>query len=55
MYCYDDFDAPDRRPQYWVRDVWPQDPSREPVLRTYGVDVAVRELERLTVDFTPAA
>ncbi|MFG2973110.1 hypothetical protein ACGFYY_08895 [Streptomyces sp. NPDC048331] len=34
VYCYDDFDAPDRRPEYWVRDVRPQDPSREPVLRT---------------------
>ncbi|WP_328787127.1 hypothetical protein [Streptomyces sp. NBC_00273] len=55
VYCYDDFKAPDRRPEYWVRDVWPQDPSREPVLRTYDVDAAVRELERLTADFTPAA
>ncbi|MFF4393228.1 hypothetical protein ACFY0G_41930 [Streptomyces sp. NPDC001552] len=55
VYCYDDFKAPDRRPEYWVWDVWPQDPSREPVLRTYDVDAAVRELERLTADFTPAA
>lgn len=55
VYCYDDFEAPDRRPEYRVWDVWPQDPSHEPVLRTYDVDAAVRELERLTVDFTPVA
>ncbi|WP_033216396.1 hypothetical protein [Streptomyces virginiae] len=55
VYCYDDFEAPDRRPEYWVRDVWPQDLSREPVLRTYDVEAAVRELERLTAHVTPAA
>ncbi|MFI8387879.1 hypothetical protein [Streptomyces sp. NPDC085540] len=55
VYCYDDVKAPDRRPEYWVWDVWPQEPSREPVLRTYDVEAAVRELERLTADFTPAA
>lgn len=51
VYCYDDFKAPDRRPEHWVRDVRPQDRSREPVLRTYDVDAAVRELERLTAGF----
>ncbi|MFF4421829.1 hypothetical protein ACFY04_13750 [Streptomyces sp. NPDC001549] len=54
LYCYDDFKVPDRRPEYWVWDVWPQDLLRKPVLRTYDVHAAVRELERLTADFTPA-
>ncbi|GGS20537.1 hypothetical protein Snoj_21330 [Streptomyces nojiriensis] len=51
----DDFEAPDRRPEFRVRDVRPQDRSREPVLWTYDVHAAVRELERLTADLTPAA
>ncbi|WP_314247705.1 hypothetical protein [Streptomyces sp. DSM 40907] len=45
-YCCDDFKAPDRRPEYWVWDVWPQNRLRKPVLRTCDVHAAVRELER---------
>ncbi|MFF4445190.1 hypothetical protein [Streptomyces sp. NPDC001502] len=53
-YCYDDCKAQDRRPEYRVWDVWQQDRLRKPVLRTYDVQAAVRERERLTADFTPA-
>ncbi|MFD8003466.1 hypothetical protein [Streptomyces mirabilis] len=54
VYCYDDYGSSDRRPEYWVWDVWPQDWLRKPALRTYDVHAAVRELERLTADFVPA-
>ncbi|MCF3131501.1 hypothetical protein [Streptomyces olivochromogenes] len=54
LYRYDDYESPDRRPEYWVWDVWPQDWLRKPVLRTYDVRAAVHELERLTADFGPA-
>ena len=50
VYCYDDYNIPDRRPEYWVWDVWPQDRLRKPVLRTYGVHAAVCDLERLTAE-----
>lgn len=55
VYRYDDPARPDRRAEYWVWDVWPQDPLRKPVLRTHDVVAAVRELERLTARLTPAA
>ncbi|MEV6534299.1 hypothetical protein AB0M86_32720 [Streptomyces sp. NPDC051639] len=45
-----DCTSPVRRPQYWVRDVWSGDRFRKPVLRTYDVHAAVRELERPTAD-----
>ncbi|MFE5138402.1 hypothetical protein ACFRDV_12090 [Streptomyces fagopyri] len=48
VYRYDDCTSPERRPQYWVWDAWPRDWLRKPVLRTYDVHAAVRELERLT-------
>ncbi|MFJ3880759.1 hypothetical protein ACIPW5_25280 [Streptomyces sp. NPDC090077] len=50
VYCYDDYNSPNRRAEYWVWDMWPQDRLRKPVLRTYDVHAAVRELERLTAE-----
>ncbi|MGW2419395.1 hypothetical protein ACWC0C_09075 [Streptomyces sp. NPDC001709] len=54
LYRYDDYESPDRRPEYWVWDVCPQDWLCKPVLRTYDVHDAVHELERLTAGFRPA-
>ncbi|MFJ3311144.1 hypothetical protein ACIPSA_51185 [Streptomyces sp. NPDC086549] len=52
VYCYDNYTNPDRRPEYWIWNVWPRDRLHKPVLRTYDVHAAVHELERLTTDFT---
>ncbi|MFF4977013.1 hypothetical protein [Streptomyces sp. NPDC001083] len=50
VFRYDDSTSPERRPEYWVWDVWPRNLIREPALRTYDVHAAVRESERLTAD-----
>jgi hypothetical protein len=53
-YLFDNYASPDRRPEYWVWDILPKNRLLKPVLRTYDVHAAVRELERLTAGFAPA-